>query len=110
MDRDLEWEEYLKKIRQKLKNIEKKKAQIARKKEVLKYMASHPKQGTLNDLMSINGSEAIGKAVLKLKIGIANDCSSCNKIDVHDILKCLYCNNSAYEITLENRNGIKKTN
>ena len=108
MDRDLEWDEYLKKVRQEIENIERKKLNTAREKEVLKYLVTHPKNGAIDDLMSVNGIEVIGKAVLKLKMDMSNNCSNCNKIELCDILECLYCNNSSYVITLENGNGIKK--
>lgn len=97
MDNDLTWEQYLEKIRLELEELERKKSRESRKKQVLYYMVSHPNAGTLSDLMEVNGVEVKGKALLRYKTN-----EPCN------ILECLYCEDSTYEIILESGNGIKK--
>ena len=96
MDNDLTWEQYLEKIRLELEELERKKSRESRKKQVLYYMVSHPNAGTLSDLMDVNGVEVKGKALLRYKTN-----EPCN------ILECLYCEDSTYEIILESGNGIK---
>ncbi|MBQ6498251.1 MAG: hypothetical protein IJI58_06000 [Bacilli bacterium] len=96
MDNDLTWEQYLEKVRLELEELERKKSRDSRKREVLFYMASHPKSGAFDDLMDVNGIDVKGKALLRYK-----------KNESCDILECLYCENSAYEIILESGNGIK---
>ena len=107
MHKDKDWEEYQEKNRKEILRIEKNSINMAREKEVFKYLVTHPKNGSLNDLISINGIELLGKALLKLKTENLNDCSNCNNSELNDILECLYCINSSYEIILENGNGIK---
>ena len=101
MDNDLTWEQYLEKIRLELEELERKKSRESRKKQVLYYMVSHPNAGTLSDLMDVNSNEIKARALFRYKQ--LNDCSN----ETCDILKCLYCENGAYEIILESGNGIK---
>ena len=108
MDRDLEWEEYKKKVRQEIENIQKKSSDTAREKEVLKYLVTHPKSGVFDDLMHVNDNEVKGRALLRFRTGVLNDCLECDKLESCSIIDCLYCENSAYEIMLESGNGIKK--
>ena len=96
MNNDLTWEQYLGKVRLEIEELERKKARDSREKKVFYYMVSHPKSGTLNDLMEVNGVEVKGKALLRYKTN-----EPCN------ILECLYCEDSTYEIILESGNGIK---
>lgn len=108
MNKDLIWEQYLENIRQEIDDIEKKQSNMHMERRVLKYMASHPKSGNLSDLMNINGDEAKGKALLRYRTGVLNDCFNYDKLESCNILECLYCENSVYEIMLESGNGIKK--
>lgn len=103
MDNDLTWKQHLEKVRLEIEKIERNKSIESRKRKVLDYMVSHPKSGTWSDLIDVNGNEVKSKALFRYKKGIHNDCS--NKLC--DILECLYCENSAYEIILESGNGIK---
>ena len=92
MDEDLTWEEYLERTRQEIIKIEKEKTRMHKEKQVLMYMATHPNSGNLDDLMSVNGDEVIASAILRYN----------KEIETNKVLSSLYCDNSTYEIILEN--------
>ena len=58
--------------------------------------------------MHVNDNEVKGRALLRFRTGVLNDCLDCDKLESCSIIDCLYCENSAYEIMLESGNGIKK--
>lgn len=92
MDEGLTWEEYLERTRQELIRIEKEAIRMRKELNVLKYMATHPNSGNLDDLMSVNGDEVIASAILRYN----------KEIETSKVLSSLYCDNSTYEIILEN--------
>ncbi len=92
MNEGLTWEEYLERTRQELIRIEKEAIRMRKELNVLKYMATHPNSGNLDDLMSVNGDEVIASAILRYN----------KEIETSKVLSSLYCDNSTYEIILEN--------
>lgn len=57
----------------------------------------------------IDYSDAVGKASLVYRTEIKDTCSAYDPFELCDILECLYCDNSAYAITLESGSGIVKS-
>lgn len=69
----------------------------------------------INDF-SIEGTKiynyygSVGKATLKHKSIALSPCANYNKLDLNNILECIYCGNCYYEIILENGDKISNFN
>lgn len=57
MQEDKEWEQFLEENRKKLDEIEQKLAEMKKQREILKYIASHPKSLKSLDLMDNDSEE-----------------------------------------------------
>ncbi len=51
----------------------------------------------------------VGKALLEYRTGIKDSCASYDPFGLCNIMDCLYCENCAYKITMENGEAIATT-